>query len=58
MYQVAIVGNKPSGGKFDTHQEALREINYLIADDRRYAREALEEAGIIVEPTKYEVVKV
>lgn len=58
FYQVAIKGNKPSGGLFDTRSAAIREVGYLKADDRRYAAEAMEQAGVKVALTEYEVVEV
>lgn len=58
MFQVAIVGNAPRGAYFKTRAEAEREKRFLLADDARYAAEALEQAGVIVADTKYEVVEV
>ena len=58
FYQVAIKGKKPYGGLFDTHAAAMREVRYLEADDRRYAAEAMAEAGVKVAPVAYEVVEV
>lgn len=58
MFQVAIQGREPRGGYFKTRADALREIQFLRSDDARYAAEALEQAGIVVAETKYEVVPV
>lgn len=58
FYQVAVLGGNPSGGLFETHEAAQREIGFLKADDRRYAEEALSEAGHIITPTQYEVKEV
>jgi hypothetical protein len=58
FYQVAIRGNRPSGGLFDTEPEARREIRMLEADDRRFADEAMREAGVEVKRIEYEVVEV
>lgn len=53
FFQIAIKDKPPSGGLFRTRAEALREIEFLKADDRRYAAEALEEAGVVVERIEY-----
>jgi hypothetical protein len=58
MFQVAIAGHEPQGGYFKTRAEAEREVRYLQQDDARYAAEALEQAGIVVAATLYEVVPV
>lgn len=58
FYQVAIKGNKPNGALFESAAAARREIGFLMADDRRYAAEAMEQAGIKVDVTQYEVVEV
>ncbi len=58
MFQVAIAGQAPRGGYFKTRAEAEREVRFLLADDARYAAEALLQAGIVVEATQYEVVPV
>jgi hypothetical protein len=58
MYQVAIKGLKPSGGLYRKRVDALREIGFLQADDRRYAAECQEERGIEQTPWEYEVVEV
>jgi hypothetical protein len=55
FFQISIKGNKPNGALFRTRSEAEREVRFLKADDQRYANEALEEAGIIVKPTEYEI---
>ena len=55
MYQVSVKGQRPSGGYYKTTQEAQREIGFLRADDRRYAAEAMEQAGIEQAPWEYEI---
>lgn len=57
VYRIAIVGSKPSGAMFEIMSLAQREIMRLKADDRRYAAEALSEAGIIVSLDQYEIVE-
>ena len=58
FYQVAIKGNKPNGGLFETHAAAMRKMEYLNADERRFVREAMEQAGVLCAPIEYEVVEV
>jgi hypothetical protein len=55
FFQVSIKGQKPCGGLFQTRQEAQREISFLKADDLRYAKEAFEEAGVVIECPDYEI---
>ena len=55
FYQVSILGHKPSGGLFQSRNEAQREIGFLKTDDARHAREAFDEAGIVVECPEYEI---
>ena len=55
FFQISIRGQKPSGALFRSRIEAEREVGFLRADDRRFAAEAMEEAGIIVEPYEYEI---
>ena len=55
FFQISIRGQKPSGALFRSRPEAVREVKFLEADDRRHADEALEEAGIIVKPIEYEI---
>lgn len=55
MFQVSIKGHQPQGGLFRTRAEAQREIGFLEADDRRYAADALAEAGYIVDTVEYEI---
>lgn len=57
VYQIAIKGRQPQGAMFATRPEAEREVRFLIQDDRRYASEAMHEAGIVVPPTEYEIVE-
>lgn len=57
VYRIAIKGREPNGAMFKTQAEAEREVRFLIQDDRRYAAEALHEAGIRVPPTEYEIVE-
>ena len=58
FYQVAIKGNRPQGGLFDTREQARSEITFLEADDRRFADDAMREAGIEVKPIEYVVMEV
>lgn len=58
MFQISIKGHQPQGALFRTLPEAQREVQMLKADDRRYAADALAEAGHVVEPTEYEIHKV
>lgn len=58
FYQVAIKGNRPQGGLFDTEEQARREIRFLQADDRRFADEAMHQAGIEVQKIEYVVMEV
>jgi hypothetical protein len=58
FYQVAIKGNRPQGGLFDTEEQARSEIKFLKADDRRFADDAMREAGIEVKPIEYVVMEV
>ena len=53
LFQIALAQNTPRGALFETRADALREVRMLKADDARYAREALSEAGIVVEPSEY-----
>jgi hypothetical protein len=53
FFQIALATNKPRGALFETRPDAEREVRMLKADDARYAREALSEAGIVVEPSEY-----
>lgn len=55
FYQVSIKGQKPSGGLFDDRAGAQREISFLKAEDRRFAAEAMEEAGVSIADTEYEI---
>ena len=55
FYQISIKGNKPNGALFETRLGAEREIRFLKVDDRRYAAEAMSEAGIKVELVEYEI---
>ena len=55
FFQIAMNDNPPMGALFRTRAEALREIEFLKADDRRYAAEALEEAGIVVSKNLYRI---
>ena len=58
FYQVAIKGNKPQGGLFDTEAQARREIQFLQADDDAFAEEAMYQAGLEVTRIEYEIVEV
>jgi hypothetical protein len=58
FYQVAIKGNRPIGGLFDTEAQARREIKFLQADDDAFAEEAMHQAGVEVQPIEYVVVEV
>lgn len=55
FFQISIKGKQPSGALFRTRIEAEREVRFLWADDRRYAAEALAEAGIVVKPIEYDI---
>lgn len=53
FFQIAIQGHAPQGGLFENRADAEREVRILRAEDRRYADEAMHEAGIDVPPTRY-----
>ena len=55
LYQVSIKDRAPQGALFESRKDAEREIRFLEADDRRYADDAMREAGIKVERTLYEI---
>jgi hypothetical protein len=55
FFQIAIAGLQPQGPLFESRPSAEREVRLLEADDRRYADEAMREAGIDVPPTRYTI---
>ena len=55
FYQIALEGHAPQGALFESRAAAMREVRFLQADDRRYAEDALREAGIVVAPSVYVV---
>lgn len=58
FYQIAVQGQAPNGPLFESLLAAQREVRILKADDRRYADEAMREAGIEVPAIQYEIVPV
>lgn len=58
FYQIGVDGRPPSGALFRTKNEAEREIGYLRADDRRFADEAMREAGYEIKMPEYKIYEV
>ena len=55
FFQIAIDGGNPTGALFETRTAAQREVNFLRADDQRFADEAMREAGLETKMPTYQI---